>query len=42
MEAVDVIDAAHTTKDLRLYDGVAYELGTVVGPVRRRERWPRR
>ncbi len=30
----DVIDAQHTTTSLRIFGDIAYELGTVVGPIR--------
>ena len=34
IEMVDLISAEHTTHDLRVWGDVAYETGTVVGPIR--------
>jgi uncharacterized protein (TIGR02246 family) len=33
---VDILDVTHTTEALRVYGGLAYEIGTVVGPVQPR------
>ena len=35
LASADVIEAVHTIDELRVYGDLAYELGTVVGPVRR-------
>jgi len=34
---IDVVSAEHTTDALRTYGDVAYELGTVIGPIRSKE-----
>ncbi|MGE0129669.1 MAG: SgcJ/EcaC family oxidoreductase [Blastocatellales bacterium] len=34
LASADVLDATHTTRDLRVFDDVAYEIGTIAGPVR--------
>lgn len=34
LAAADVLDAAHTIHDLQVFDNVAYEIGTVAGPIR--------
>jgi len=34
MATTDVIDAKHTTRQLEVHGDLAYELGTIVGPVR--------
>jgi ketosteroid isomerase-like protein len=34
LAAADVLDATHTTRDLRIFEDIAYEIGTVAGPVR--------
>jgi uncharacterized protein (TIGR02246 family) len=34
LRAADILDVVHTTEALRVYGDVAYELGSVVGPVR--------
>jgi ketosteroid isomerase-like protein len=36
LAAADVLDAVHTIDDLRVYGELAYELGTVKGPVQPR------
>ncbi len=37
LASADVLDAVHTTEALRVYGDIAYEIGTVVGPVRPRD-----
>lgn len=34
LAAADVLDATHTIHDLQVFDNIAYEIGTVAGPVR--------
>lgn len=34
LAAADVLDAAHTSHDVQVFDNIAYEIGTVTGPVR--------
>ena len=34
--SADVLDAKHSTESLRVFDDLAYELGTVIGPVRQK------
>jgi ketosteroid isomerase-like protein len=34
LRGADILDVVHTTEALRVYGDIAYELGTVVGPVR--------
>ncbi len=32
----DLLDAEHTTESLKVFGGIAYEIGTVIGPIRPR------
>jgi len=34
LATVEILDVTHTTEGLRVYGDLAYEIGTVVGPVR--------
>lgn len=40
LNSADVVEATHTIDELRVYGDLAYELGTIVGPIRTADREP--